>query len=183
VVQSVSGPIGVLGQGAAWQLVVIMMVAQHTIPVPQLDDVRHIAASVAAPLLLPLPPPLLLAVPVSSGPASVGAAGAGLLLELQATANATAAALETDHKIIEFFILETSLLSLGEPQAACVSPSYAVSYPSPVSGRCRKSAPWWALRAPTLENAVRRPPLVLATGPPGRLSQDGFSFPSTLAPT
>jgi hypothetical protein len=139
--QSWMGPIGVLGQEVITQLVVMLMLPQQTWPVAHIDAFVHTTPpeSVAEPLLLPLPPPLLLAVPVSSPP-SVAAAGAGLLLELQATANATAAALETDHKIIEFFILETSLLSLGEPQAACVSPSYAVSCPSPLSVKCRKCA-------------------------------------------
>jgi hypothetical protein len=47
----------------------------------------------------------------------VEVAGAGLL-ELHATTKATAAAPDIDHKIIEFFILKTSLLSLGDTQAA-----------------------------------------------------------------
>jgi hypothetical protein len=70
----------------------------------------------AVPPLLLLPPPLLL--PPSVPPPSPVFEAAGLLLELQATAKATAAAPDTDHKIIEFFILKTSLLSLGETQAA-----------------------------------------------------------------
>jgi len=116
---------GVEGQGAAAQLVVIMMVAQQTMPVPHADVVVQLTPPSMPPLELPplepLPPPLLLAVPVSSGvPESVGAAGGLLLLEPQATANETAAQPDTAHKIIEFFILKTSLLSLGEPQAARV---------------------------------------------------------------
>jgi hypothetical protein len=138
-----------------------MMVAQQTMPDPHIDVVVHDtppASGVGVPLLLPLPPPLLL--PPASSPASVGLfAGAGLLLELQATANATAVAPDRAHKIIEFFILKTSLLRLGETQAALVLPSGAVSYPSPLSLECRKSETMWSARWLAMEKARRKPSL------------------------
>jgi hypothetical protein len=84
---------------------------------------QGVAMAASLPPLLPLPP-----LEPESVPESVSAAGVvGLLLELQATANATAAEPETAHKIIEFFILETSLLSLCDVQAARVRGRTAVS--------------------------------------------------------
>jgi hypothetical protein len=115
---------GVEGQGGGAQLVVIMIVAQQTMPEPHADVVVQLTPPSVPPLELPppelLPPPLLLAVASVGDPESVGAAGGLLLLEPQATASETAAQPDTAHKIIEFFILKTSLLSLEEPQAARV---------------------------------------------------------------
>ena len=124
------------GQGPTWQLVIIEVLAQQTCPVGQVAALVHVAAGVASlppPLLLLSVPPLLLDVASSGVPESVGVTGAGLLLELQATAKEIAAQPETAHKIIAFFILKTSLLSLGETHAARVWGRTAVSYPSPLS--------------------------------------------------
>jgi hypothetical protein len=138
VVQSWTGPtVGMLMHGPTWQAVIILMLPQQTMPAPHADVVRHSGAASAAgvppPLLLLSVPPLLLDVASSGVPESVGVTGAGLLLELQATANEIAAQPETAHKIIAFFILKTSLLSLGETHAARVWGPWAVSYPSPLS--------------------------------------------------
>jgi hypothetical protein len=119
----------VVGQGPTWQLVIIEVLAQQTCPVGQVAALVHVAAGAAS-----LPPPLLLpplsslAVASSGVPESVGVVAAGgLLLELQATAKEIAAQPETAHKIIAFFILKTSLLSLGETHAARVWGRWAVS--------------------------------------------------------
>jgi hypothetical protein len=117
-----------------------MTVAQQTCPDGHMDAFIQVTPPIASapPELLPLLPPLLEA-PVSSIDASVAGGGVvGLLLDPQATASETAAPLDTAHKIIEFFILKTSLLSLCVPQAARVLDRAAVSYPSPLSERHRK---------------------------------------------
>jgi hypothetical protein len=137
VVQSWTGPtVGMLGQGPTWQAVVIAALPQQTMPVPHVDVVRHCVAAGAEsePPPLLLPPLSSLAVASSGVPESVaGVTGALLLLELQATAKEIAAQPETAHKIIAFFILKTSLLSLGETHAARVWGRWAVSYSSPLS--------------------------------------------------
>jgi hypothetical protein len=144
VAQSWIGPMAVDGQGPAMQLVVIMTVAQQTWPFAQPAAFMHATPDMASappelllPLLLPLEELL------SSGvDASVVVAGvAGLLLDPQATASETAAQPDRAHKIIEFFILKTSLLSLCVPQAARVLDRAVVSYPSPLSERHRKCEP------------------------------------------
>jgi len=126
------------GQGAAWHTVLNVMpertpqqmsVAEVAVQSAMLVQAMLASGSVV-PLLLPLPLPLLL--PPSSVvtivPESIGAVAAGvLLLELQAAAKATALTPDTAHKVIEFFIVETSLLSLCDPQAARVCGQVAVS--------------------------------------------------------
>jgi hypothetical protein len=130
----------VVGQGPTAQLVVIMVVAQQTCPDGHMDLSVQVGAIIIMAASLP---PLLLAVPplleLSAVDASVVVVVvAGLLLDPQATASETAAQPDTAHKIIEFFILKTSLLSLCAPQAARVLDRAAVSYPSPLSERHRK---------------------------------------------
>ncbi len=128
VAQSWITPMMVIGHGPAWQAlfgVTPLRVTQQTWPPVQVVEsaqvrpVPIIASVAATPPLLLLPLLLLLVLP--SSPASVpGVAAGGVLLELQATASATAAEPDSANKIIEFFILKTSLLRLCDEQAALV---------------------------------------------------------------
>jgi hypothetical protein len=93
------------------------------------------AASSPPPLLLPLPPLLLAS---SVVPASTGGV-AGVLLELQATAKATAAEPETAHKMIEFFILKNVPPQSGR-LAVCKLPASGPGWLSHVRPRCLNDA-------------------------------------------
>jgi hypothetical protein len=58
--QSWSGPIGDVGHGPRWQLVVIWIEPQHTVPPVQSSALLQVIPGVVAPELLPLaePPPV-----------------------------------------------------------------------------------------------------------------------------